>query len=75
MCQEECLQNYACHPLDPVILVKSKLSYNNHLVYQTRREIASKLDISYDDARKHERNSLTKIINSIDEDNDLNITL
>lgn len=48
---------------------------NNHLVYQTRREIASKLDISYDDARKHERNSLTKIINSIDEDNDLNITL
>ena len=48
---------------------------DNHLVYQTRREIASKLDISYDDARKHERNSLTKIINSIDEDNDLNITL
>ena len=48
---------------------------DNHLVYQTRREISSKLAISYDDARKYERNSLTKIINSIDEGNDLNITL
>ena len=48
---------------------------DNHLVYQTRREISSKLAISCDDARKYERNSLTKIINSIDEGNDLNITL
>ena len=48
---------------------------DNHLIYQTRREISSKLSISYDDARKYERNSLTKIINSVDEDNDLNITL
>ncbi len=56
--------------LQEICLVK-----DNHLVYQTRREISSKLSISYDDARKYERNSLTKIINSVDEDNDLNITL